>query len=127
MMRIERTNEADNATNNDDDSKPCAFEQEILYRKVGEEPTAGDIARVQIRLPDGKRLVRKFGGDCPVKVTYTFVAQSNEEELKAKFPPQDLFSSIDASISSCGLKMERQSMSFGINATPLWIVMFLCV
>ena len=39
--------------------------------------------------------------------------QSNEEakggrpfELKAKFPPQDLFSSVNDSISSCGLSGE---------------------
>lgn len=104
-----------NATTNDDagedESKPSAFEKEILSMEVGDEPTpGGNVARVQIRMPDGKRLVRKFGGDSPVKVIYAFVAQSNDEakggrafELKAKFPPQDLFANVDDGISSCGL------------------------
>ena len=81
-------------------------------------PSGQNVARVQIRMPDGKRLVRKFGGESPVKIIYAFVAQhqqqsNNEEaeggkafELKAKFPPQDLFASIDDSISSCGLNGE---------------------
>ncbi|KAL7540505.1 hypothetical protein ACHAXR_010170 [Thalassiosira sp. AJA248-18] len=105
----------EDATNNssNDESKPSAFEQEILSMEVGAEPTSGTVARVQIRMPDGKRLVRKFGGDNPVKIIYAFVVQANEEakggrgfELKAKFPPQDLFSSIEDSISGCGLNGE---------------------
>lgn len=104
----------------DDDAeseeKPAAlneFEQEILELDVGDEPASGDVARIQIRMPDGKRLVRKFKGDDNVKVIYAFVAQSNLEakegkafELKAKFPPQDLLPSINESISSCGLNGE---------------------
>jgi hypothetical protein len=97
--------------------KPSAFEQEILSMEVGEEPTSSsDVARVQIRMPDGKRLVRKFGGDSQVKIIYAFVAQQpsvNEEvtggkafELKFGFPPQDLFASIGDSISSRGLNGE---------------------
>eukprot|EP00581_Thalassiosira_minuscula_P007837 CAMPEP_0183705892 /NCGR_PEP_ID=MMETSP0737-20130205/2863_1 /TAXON_ID=385413 /ORGANISM="Thalassiosira miniscula, Strain CCMP1093" /LENGTH=609 /DNA_ID=CAMNT_0025933155 /DNA_START=257 /DNA_END=2086 /DNA_ORIENTATION=+ len=109
----------DDANENDDESKPSAFEQEILAMEVGDEPTSGSIARVQIRMPDGKRIVRKFSGDKPVKMIYAFVAQqqqkqANEDEdktvkafeLKAKFPPQDLFASIDDSISTCGLNGE---------------------
>ncbi|KAL7486726.1 hypothetical protein ACHAW6_012320 [Cyclotella cf. meneghiniana] len=99
-----------------EDSKPAAlntFEQEILTMDVGDEPAGKDAARIQIRMPDGKRLVRKFRGEDSVKVIYAFVAQSNPEakegkpfELKAKFPPQDLLPSIDESISSCGLSGE---------------------
>lgn len=113
----------DNATTNDnsagnngdtDESKPSPFEKEILSMDVEDEPTSKDnVARVQIRMPDGKRLVRKFAGDSPVKVIYAFVAQSNEEakggrafELKAKFPPQDLLKNVDDGISSCGLNGE---------------------
>lgn len=109
-------NRAENEENDDDDAKPAAlnsFEQEILVLEVGDEPTSGNVARIQIRMPDGKRLVRKFQGDDSVKIIYAFVAQSNEEaksgkafELKAKFPPQDLLSSVDESISSCGLNGE---------------------
>ena len=128
----------------DPNSKPSSsnkFEEEILTMKVGDEPSSGESsARVQIRMPDGKRLVRKFRGEDTVKIIYAFVAvrsscvcefimfipivsfifvfcrpeqQSNEEarggrpfELKAKFPPQDLFPFIDNSVSSCGLSGE---------------------
>ena len=89
------------------------FMQEMLSMEVGDEPTTGNIARVQIRMPDGKRMVRKFDGDSPVKDIYAFVAQSNEEakdgrafKLTAKFPPQELFASIEDSISGCGLNGE---------------------
>ena len=102
------------ATNDDEDeAKPSAFEKEIRIMEVGDEPTSGDVARVQIKMPDGKRLVRKFAGDSPVKIIYAFVAQSNDDakggkpfELKAKFPPVDLFANIDDGIKSCGLNGE---------------------
>ena len=108
---------ANDSTANDDnaeeESETSAFEKEILSMPVEEEPTSGSVARVQIRMPDGKRLVRKFAGDSHVKAIYAFVAQSNEEtkggrafELKAKFPPQDLFANIDDGIASCGLNGE---------------------
>ena len=111
----ETSNAADNTA--EDESKPSMFESEIMSMEVGVEPTSGIVARVQIRMPGGKRLVRKFKGDSPVKFIYAFVAQSNEEakdgrrfELKAKFPPQDLFASIDDSISGCGLNGEAISV-----------------
>lgn len=105
----------DDNTNKDDNvSESSAFEKEILTLEVGDEPTSGDnIARVQIRMPDGKRLVRKFDGDSPVKLIYAFVAQNNDDakngkafELKAKFPPIDLFANIDDGIKSTGLNGE---------------------
>ena len=93
------------------------FEREILNLKVGEEPTSGNLARVQIRMPDGRRLVRKFRGDDPVKLIYAFVAQSNDDtkagkafELKAKFPPLDLFANVDDGIKSCGLDGEASNV-----------------
>lgn len=105
---------SDSAADGADDSKPSAFEREILVAEVGDEPPAGGgAARVQIRMPDGKRLVRRFAGDAPVMLIYAFVAQSNEEarggrgfELKAKFPPQDLFASKDETLLGCGLNGE---------------------
>ena len=102
--------------NHQDESKPSLlnrFETEILSMEIGDEPTSGDVARIQIRMPDGKRLVRKFRGDDSVKCIYAFVVHSNSEakegkafELKAKFPPQDLLPSVNESISSCGLNGE---------------------
>lgn len=91
------------------------FEQELLDEDIGEEPTSGDgIAKVQIRMPCGKRLVRKFRGEDPVRFIFAFVAQQSTDavrdggqlELKAGFPPRDLLDRIDESISSCGLAGE---------------------
>ena len=45
--------------------------QELLSMNV-QEPTSG--ARVQIRMPGGTKLVRKFNADDPVKAIYAFVA-----------------------------------------------------
>ncbi|KAL3789246.1 hypothetical protein HJC23_002831 [Cyclotella cryptica] len=105
----------------DNDARPSSldrFQQEIVSMDIGDEPASGG-ARVQIRLPDGKRLIRKFSGEDPVKVIYAFVAQSSEEAkggrsfgLKAKFPPQDLYPLIESSISSCGLSGEAINVSW---------------
>ena len=45
-----------------------SFLVEIQSMEVGEEPTSGDIARVQFKMPDGRRFVRKFPGDSPVRL-----------------------------------------------------------
>ena len=99
----------------DDEALSDTFEQKLLDQDIGEEPASGDdIARVQIRMPDGKRLVRKFRGEDSVRAIYAFVAQQSSDavregkqlELKAGFPPRDLLDRIDESISSCGLAGE---------------------
>ena len=112
MSDVQCNNDGDD----EEEAKPAAineFDQEILAIEVGDEPTSGDVARIQIRMPDGKRLVRKFKLDDSVKVIYAFVAQSNDDakggksfELKAKFPPQDLLPHVHNSIASCGLNGE---------------------
>ena len=105
----------DDPVDEEDEDAPETFEQELLDQDIGEEPTSADgIARVQIRMPDGKRLVRKFRGEDSVKVIYAFVAQQSSDairegkqlELKAGSPPRDLLDKIDESISSCGLAGE---------------------
>jgi hypothetical protein len=61
----------------EEDTKPAglsSFEQEILNLQVGDEPAGGNMARIQIRMPDGKKLIRKFNGDDSIKVIYAFVA-----------------------------------------------------
>jgi len=91
-----------------------ALKQEILTMAVGVEPPFDDnIVKVQINMPTGVRLVRKFKGDDQVKLIYAFVAQSNDEtrtgrdfKLLAKFPRVDLFANIDNSIKYCGLHGE---------------------
>lgn len=88
--------------------KTKTFDEEIREMGVPEEPGKG--ARVQIRFPDGSRVVRRFGEEELVKVIYAFVAQSNEDaksgksfEMKAGFPLKDLFSNINDTIKSCSL------------------------
>lgn len=61
------------------DSKPAAVEaptasviDELLQVQVGDEPAKG--ARLQLRMPDGKRVVRKFAADDAVRMIYAFVA-----------------------------------------------------
>jgi TATA-binding protein-associated factor Taf7 len=80
-------NEADDDDDNEDDEveyvgmadsaseEPEAepsFVQELLALNVEEEPSSG--ARIQIRMPDARRLVRKFSPDDTVKSIYAFVA-----------------------------------------------------
>ncbi|KAL9183248.1 hypothetical protein ACHAXT_005035 [Thalassiosira profunda] len=105
---------SDDGRPDDGESKPSAFEREIISMAIPDEPPAGaGTARVQIRMPDGKRLVRRFAGDDPVKAIYAVVAQSNEEakggrafELKSFFPPKDLLASAGDSVSDTGLNGE---------------------
>ena len=66
---------------NDDEYKPSAFEQKILSMEVGDKPTSGqNVTRVKSHMPDGKRLVRKFGGGNPIKIIYAFVAQKQQQQ-----------------------------------------------
>ena len=61
---------------NSNNSASCnSFLQEILSIDV-KDPSSGG-ARIQIRMPGGAKLVRKFHGDDPVKVIYAFVAVSS--------------------------------------------------
>ena len=48
---------------------------------VEEEPTGSDgVAKIMIRMPDSKRLVRKFKLDDTVKMVYAFVSVSSTAE-----------------------------------------------
>jgi hypothetical protein len=89
--------------------KPPSFTDEIIAMDVGDEPS-DNAAKVMIRMPDGKRLVRKFKTNDRVKIIYAFVAQANEDAkggkefvMKAGFPPKDLVDSVNESISNTGL------------------------
>jgi hypothetical protein len=55
-------------------SEPTFLDQ-LMEMVVPDEPSDTG-ARVQIRMPDGKRLVRKFTNDDKVKIIYAFVAVS---------------------------------------------------
>lgn len=76
------------ADDNDDDEIEClgteeemkqvieiSFIEQLLEMTVPAEPS-GDGARVQLRMPDGKRLVRKFDNTDKVQFIYAFVAVS---------------------------------------------------
>lgn len=60
----------------EEESRPPTFDEEIVTMIVSDEPGAGtqDVARIMLRMPDGKRLVRKFVGQDSVKMIYAFVA-----------------------------------------------------
>lgn len=73
----------------DGDSKPAAKDtQEIesckepsvldalLALEVGDEPSSG--ARIQLKMPDGKRMVRKFDPTQKVQTIYAFIAVSRK-------------------------------------------------
>lgn len=103
------TNDHGNENIQEDESKPPVqvFEREIMSLVVGDEPVSGaeKVARVQIRMPDGKRIVRKFDGGESVKLIFAFVAQSTEADgkpfaLRAGFPPKDLFANRNDPISA---------------------------
>ena len=60
-----------------EDSKPAAapsFITELLKIPVEDEPAKG--ARMQFRMPDGKRVVRRFNMSDQVKIIYAFLAVS---------------------------------------------------
>jgi len=63
-----------------EDSKPAASNpnEDYLAVVVPDEPAKG--ARLQLRLPDGKRIVRRFAGTDSVEMLYAFVAVSWDAE-----------------------------------------------
>ncbi len=61
---------------NEDTVKELTFHDEIVSMDVGEEPSGNNGSRIMIRMPDGKRLVRKFNVEDTVKIVYAFVAVS---------------------------------------------------
>lgn len=81
---------------------------------VGEEPSGTDgVARIMIRIPDRKRLIRKFLLADTVTKLYAFIAQCNDDaksgkafECKSGFLPKDLRSCIEETIESTGLAGE---------------------
>lgn len=87
---------------------PASILDELISLDIGDEPEKG--ARIQFRMPDGKRKIRKFNPSQSVKLLYAFVAQSNRDGkefvLKVGFPPRNLISDIENSIQGCSLAGE---------------------
>lgn len=69
---VEYLGTADDYDHDEPEPERLSFVQELLALNVGEEPSSG--ARIQIRMPDAKRLVRKFSPDATVKSIYAFCA-----------------------------------------------------
>ena len=74
-------------TKSEEEGKPEAVQEKepslldsLLSTELGEEPDKG--ARIQLRMPDGKRQVRKFDLSSTVKSIYAFVAVSNISLLR---------------------------------------------
>jgi len=91
------------------------FLEDLKNVQLGDEPVTG--ARLQLRMPDGKRKVRKFARTDTVKIIYAFLAQTVEEAaggreftLMAGFPPRDLLADLDGTIESCKLSGEAITM-----------------
>lgn len=95
----------------EDEDMPPTFEEEIISIVVGEEPVGTEgVARVMIRMPDGKRLIRKFLSSDTVTIIYAFIAQCNDDakggkafQCKFGFPPKDLRTCVDDTIECTGL------------------------
>jgi hypothetical protein len=56
---------------------PVSMLDELMAFEIGDEPEKG--ARIQFRMPDGKRKIRKFDPSQSVKHVYAFVAVSRLE------------------------------------------------
>ncbi|CAB9505822.1 UBX domain-containing protein 7 [Seminavis robusta] len=115
--------------NDEADAKPAAVEdappeeekagpsllEDLKSVEVGDEPAKG--ARLQLRLPDGKRKVRKFAPSDTIKIIYAFLAQETQGDsagreftLMVGFPPRDLLPDMDNTIESCKLAGEAITM-----------------
>ncbi|KAL3660714.1 hypothetical protein V7S43_014117 [Phytophthora oleae] len=78
----------------DEESKPKEKAQEAVV-ELSPEPDAGapSVTRVQIRVPDGSRLTRRFLKTDPLAMVWTFVkdqvpdARTRAFELRTAFPP----------------------------------------
>lgn len=90
------------------------FDTSVFRRMpLEEEPTSSDAVRIQFRMPDGQRVVRRFHKSDSIQMVYAFVYQyldnsDNSDsvlQLRAGFPPKDLFShtSSGGTVESCGL------------------------
>mmetsp|Transcript_5436 Transcript_5436/g.8041 ORF Transcript_5436/g.8041 Transcript_5436/m.8041 type:complete len:357 (+) Transcript_5436:146-1216(+) len=77
------------------------------------EPAAGEVGavRIQFRLPDGSRAIRRFLDSESVAVLYAFVedrcpGNGKKLELRAGFPPTDLYTKREETIETAKLRGE---------------------
>jgi ataxin-3 len=94
----------------------ASLEQTATKRKVAlsPEPAAGTagVIRIQFRLPNGSRCVRRFIQSDPVKMIYLYVEEASKDsqgrhaELRFGFPPKDLQQLSDKTIGEASLAGE---------------------
>lgn len=85
--------------------------KEELIQKFSQEPLdSGDITKLSIRLPSGKRIVRKFQVSSSVRTVYEFVETQELDPLSldAEFVlvttfPRVVLQDLDTDLKSCGL------------------------
>ena len=94
-------------------AKAAQLQERWSMLVVPSEPVAGSkgSVRLQIKLPDGSRLVRRFQEDDPVEQLYAFVYQRNQQqhgglELRYGFPPKDLSPQVSQTIGQAKLAGE---------------------
>mmetsp|Transcript_12156 Transcript_12156/g.17589 ORF Transcript_12156/g.17589 Transcript_12156/m.17589 type:complete len:597 (+) Transcript_12156:178-1968(+) len=86
---------------------------------LGEEPSANttNVVRIQFRMPNGSRTVRRFLKSDSIRLLYKFVIEQQDQvedtsqhqsfEIMAGFPPKDLYQNLeDGTVDSCGLAGE---------------------
>lgn len=109
--KAKTTTDTDTDTSSSPQHAPQWILDQLISVDLGNEPEQG--ARIQFRMPDGKRKIRKFEPNKNVRLVYAFIAQSISEggdgkefTLMAGFPPKDLLNDIECSIESCSLAGE---------------------
>jgi len=91
----------------------ASLEPTVVKEKVAlaPEPGAGEkgAVRIQFRLPDGNRCIRRFLETHPVEMVYSFVeekatgSQGRKLELRYGFPPKDLQTVANKTIAEASL------------------------
>lgn len=84
-----------------------ATQNDAVSYPLTEEPADG--VKIQFRLPDGSRAVRKFLESDFVGTIYSYVSSKSDDrnvELRAGFPPKDISSKKDETIAEAKLAGE---------------------
>ena len=69
------------------------------------EPSSGDVTRIQIRMQDGSRIVRKILKNDKVRVLYEVLKCKINGKFEAKsFRQEDLFDKRECTIAEAGLE-----------------------
>jgi Ataxin-3 len=96
----------------------AANDDSIIIDLTPEPPAGKDACRIQFRLPDGSKKVRRFLLNDSVKMLYSFVdqessgSQGRRLQLMAGFPPKNLEGSKDKTIGEASLAGETVSSKY---------------